>query len=168
MLLRHIFTAALGLAAAALLAGAAYAKAPHDGWPTIDGTTWINKHDRNATKHGTARNDELLGGHGNDVIYGEGGADVIWGDYKASGNTASQHDTIDSGGGADWIYGSHGRNVIHAGGGNDTVRVWFGRGFVNCGPGRDILYVSHKSGPHVKRKNCETISHKSARDAAGD
>jgi hypothetical protein len=45
------------------------------------------------------------------------------------------------------------------------VRVWFGRGFVDCGAGRDILYVSRTQDPKVKRRNCETVSHKSARDA---
>jgi Ca2+-binding RTX toxin-like protein len=155
------------LAAGALAAGSAAAKAPHDGWPAIDGKLWINRSDRDATAHGTERNDELLGGHGDDRIYGGPGSDVIWGDYKASGNTTAQHDVVFAGAGNDWVYGSHGRNRIFGGPGNDTIRVWFGRGFVDCGAGRDVLYVSRASGPHVKRRNCETISHKSARDAAG-
>ena len=32
------------------------------------------------TKHGTERNDNLLGAHGSDTIAGGGGDDVIWGD----------------------------------------------------------------------------------------
>jgi Ca2+-binding RTX toxin-like protein len=164
-MLRRLIPLLAGLAACVLATPAASAKVPHDGWPTIDGKLWINKYDRDATHHGTTRNDELLGGHGDDRVYGHGGADVIWGDYKASGNTAAQHDVLIGGGGNDWIYGSHGRNRIWAGAGNDTIRVWFGHGFVDCGPGRDILYVSHASGPHVKRRNCETVSHKSARAA---
>jgi Ca2+-binding RTX toxin-like protein len=147
-------------------AGIAYAGAPKGDWPKIDGKLWVNRNDRDATHHGTARNDELLGGHGDDTIYGEGGSDVIWGDQKASGNTTHQHDRLFGGPGNDWIYGSHGYNAIQGGAGNDTIRVWFGRGFVNCGPGKDILYVSRKSGPHVKRKHCETISHKSASQVA--
>jgi RTX calcium-binding nonapeptide repeat (4 copies) len=166
-MLRRLLALLAGLATCAVIAGIAQAKAPHDGWPPIDGMLWINKYDLNATFHGGVLNDELLGGHGDDHIYGHGGDDVIWGDYKASGNTAAQHDTILGGSGNDWIYGSHGRNRIWGGPGNDTIRVWFGRGFVDCGAGQDILYVSHKSGPHVKRRNCETVSHKSARDVAG-
>jgi hypothetical protein len=148
-----------------LLAGAAVASVPHDSWPPIDGQTWVNKYDRSGVHHGTERNDKLLGGHGNDTIIGHGGSDVIWGDYKPTGNPTAQRDVVRAGSGDDWVYGSHGRNTIYAGAGNDTVRVWFGRGFVNCGPGNDILYVSHASGKHVKRRNCERISHKSARDA---
>jgi Ca2+-binding RTX toxin-like protein len=143
--------------------GTSSAVAGHDVWPTINGVLWINQYDQNATNYGTARNDELLGGHGDDNIYGRGGADVIWGDYKATNNNTWQRDRVYAGGGADWIYGSHGGNVIYAGGGNDMVRVWFGRGFVDCGAGRDILYVSRKSHPHVKIRHCERVSHKSAR-----
>jgi hypothetical protein len=161
----HVPLTAL-LVAAVACCGVAEAKAPHDDWPPIHGETWINQADRDTTHHGTNKNDELLGGHGDDVIYGHRGSDVIWGDYKPTGNTSRQADTVFSGGGNDWIYASHGRNTIDAGAGNDTVRVWFGRGTVDCGPGRDILYVSHKTDPKVKRTHCETISHKSARDVA--
>jgi RTX calcium-binding nonapeptide repeat (4 copies) len=163
MLGRGITT--LACAATALAAGVAQAQVPHDSWPKIDGQTWVNEEDRSGTHHGGPRNDKLLGGHGNDVVYGHRGADVIWGDYKPTGNTTAQRDVLRGGGGADWIYGSHGANRVLAGPGRDTVRVWFGRGRVDCGAGRDILYVSHASGPHVKRRNCERISHKSARDA---
>jgi hypothetical protein len=40
--------------------------------------------------------------------------------------------------------------------------VWFGRGT------DDILYVSKTQNKKVKRKNCETVSHKSAKDAVND
>ena len=149
----------------ALLTGVAVAAAPHDSWPPINGKTWVNRYDRSGVHHGTDRNDKLLGGHGNDTIIGHAGSDVIWGDYKPTGNTTAQFDLVRAGRGNDWVYGSHGGNRIYAGSGNDTVRVWFGHGFVDCGPGNDILYVSHASGKHVKRRHCETISHKSARDA---
>jgi len=143
----------------------AAAKVPQGNWPVIDGQTWVNEQNRSGVHHGTDRNDKLLGGHGNDRIVGQRGSDVIWGDYKPTGNTTAQWDKVRAGAGNDWIYGSHGRNTIYGGSGRDTVRVWFGRGFVDCGAGRDILYVSRTSGPHVKRRNCERISHKSARDA---
>jgi Ca2+-binding RTX toxin-like protein len=162
----HRFTViATTLCFGVLLTGVAVAAAPHDSWPPINGETWVNKSDASGVHEGTGRNDKLLGGHGNDTIIGHGGSDVIWGDYKPTDNTTAQRDIVRAGGGNDWVYGSHGRNTIYAGSGNDTVRVWFGRGFVNCGPGKDILYVSRASGKHVKRRNCETISHKSARDA---
>ena len=44
--------------------------------------------------------------------------------------------------GNDFIYGSHGRNVIFGGPGNDAISVHYGRGFVDCGPGRDIYHVA--------------------------
>jgi Ca2+-binding RTX toxin-like protein len=153
------------LAVAGFAAAGAVGKVPQENWPPIDGETWVNQGDVSGTHHGTAANDKLLGGHGNDVVHGLAGSDVIWGDYKASGNTTSQVDRLGGGAGDDWIYASHGRNTIHAGAGKDTVRVWFGRGFVDCGAGKDILYVSRTQDPKVKRRNCETISHKSARDA---
>jgi Ca2+-binding RTX toxin-like protein len=166
-MLHRILITLIGVATVALsLSVAAQAHAPQGDWPPINGLTWVNKYDFDATYYGTALNDKLLGGHGDDVIHGGPGADVIWGDYKPTGNTAGQYDTLHGGGGADWIYASHGLNVIDSGAGNDTVRVWFGRGTVDCGPGRDILYISHNTDPQVKRTNCEKVSHKSARDVA--
>jgi Ca2+-binding RTX toxin-like protein len=154
---------------ATLVAGVAQAGAPKDDWPRINGELWINTFDVDMSHRGTRQNDELLGGHGDDTIYGGRGADVIWGDHKATGNTEDQRDYVRAGAGADWVYASHGDNTIYGGAGDDTIRVWFGRGFVDCGDGADdILYVSHASGPKVKRRHCERISHKSAKDAIHD
>lgn len=142
---------------------------PKDDWPKIDGELWINSDDLDTSHAGGPKNDELLGGHGDDVIDGREGHDVIWGDHKATGNTKRQRDTIRGGPGKDWVYASHGRNTIYGGAGQDTIRVWFGRGFVDCGSGRDdILYVSKTQNKKVKRRNCETVSHKSAKDAVHD
>jgi Ca2+-binding RTX toxin-like protein len=153
----------------ALGPGAAQAGAPKDDWPKINGELWINSEDTDTTHESGPKNDELLGGHGDDVLYGNGAHDVIWGDHKASGNTKKQVDTLYGGPGKDWIYASHGRNVIYGGPGDDTIRVWFGRGRVNCGAGDDdILYVSRTQSKKVMRRNCETISHKSAKDAVDD
>jgi Ca2+-binding RTX toxin-like protein len=150
-------------------AGAAQAGAPKDDWPKIDGELWINSDDLDTTHGGGDRNDELLGGHGDDRIYGRRGHDVIWGDHKAAGNTKRQRDRIVAGPGKDWVYASHGRNSIWGGAGDDTIRVWFGRGYVDCGRGADdILYVSKTQNKKVKRRNCERVSHKSARDAVHD
>jgi Ca2+-binding RTX toxin-like protein len=151
-----------------LAAGVAYAT-PKDDWPNINGELWINSDDLDTSHDGGAKNDELLGGHGDDVIHGRGGHDVIWGDHKATGNTKRQKDNIRAGRGHDWVYASHGWNTIRGGAGNDTIRVWFGRGWVNCGPGdNDILYVSKTQNKKVERRNCETVSHKSAKDAVHD
>ena len=110
----------------------------------------INKDDGNDTVHGTAKSDELLGGHDSDTLYGHDRADVLWGDYKPSGQGTAQFDHIYGGAGADWIYASHGRNAIVAGSGNDTVRAHFGRGSVDCGSGRDTLFISHRAKPGYK------------------
>ena len=156
------------LTSAAITAAVALAT-PKDDWPKINGELWLNTHDRDETHTGTAKNDELLGGHGDDVLIGGEGHDVIWTDHKASGNTKRQKDRVEAGPGNDWVYASHGRNIIHGGPGQDTIRVWFGRGFVDCGPGkRDILYVSKTQNKKVKRRNCEKVSHKSARKAIHD
>lgn len=142
---------------------------PKDDWPHRNGELWLNTHDRDTARTGTRKNDELLGGHGDDTLKGGWGHDVIWGDHKASGNTTNQADTIYGGRGNDWVYASHGRNRIYGGPGQDTIRVWFGRGFVDCGPGgNDILYVSKTQNRKVKRRNCERVSHKSARAAVHD
>jgi Ca2+-binding RTX toxin-like protein len=148
------------LAVCLLGAGTAHAQTSHEGWPKIDGVLKINKDDGNDTFRGTARSDELLGGHDSDTLYGRGSADVLWGDYKPSGQGTAQFDHIYGGAGADWIYASHGRNAIFAGSGNDTVRTHFGRGSVDCGSGRDTLYISHRAKPGYKIRHCERISFK--------
>lgn len=163
----HI-SAPAALVATGALAAAAAAQTSHEDWPKIQTKPYINEADRDATFRGSHRNDELLGGHGHDKLHGLRGHDVIWGDYKPSGNTAHQRDRLYAGAGDDWVYGSHGRNVVYGGPGRDTIRIWFGRGFVDCGAGRDILYLSRKSDPKVKRRNCEKISHKSAREVADE
>jgi Ca2+-binding RTX toxin-like protein len=156
------------VAIGALSTGVALAT-PKDDWPKINGELWLNTHDQDASHTGTAKNDELLGGHGDDRIYGGEGHDVIWTDHKATGNTTRQKDAVYAGPGHDWIYASHGYNNIHGGGGQDTIRVWFGRGFVDCGPGDDdILYVSKTQNRKVKRKHCERVLHKSASKATHD
>ena len=149
-------------------AGVAFAT-PKDDWPRINGELYLNTNDKDASHTGTAKNDELLGGHGDDKLYGVDGHDVIWTDHKNTGNTTRQHDVVYAGDGNDWVYASHGHNNIHGGPGQDTIRVWFGRGFVDCGPGNDdILYVSKTQNRKVKRRHCETVSHKSARKAVHD
>jgi Ca2+-binding RTX toxin-like protein len=103
---------------------------------------------------------ELLGGHGNDRIYAGPQGDVIWGDYKPSGQPSTQVDRLFGGNSRDFIYASHGTNIIHAGGGDDWIKAHFGRGIVDCGGGRDVLYVSRRAQKGYKIRHCETISHK--------
>jgi Ca2+-binding RTX toxin-like protein len=151
--------AVAALVAAVALPAAAPAKTSHEGWPKINGILWINKHDRNRTKHGTSRSDELLGGHGSDTLYGRDSADVIWGDYKPSRQPTRQVDHLYGGGGDDFIYASHGTNYIYGGAGDDRIKMHFGHGFVDCGPGNDLLEISRRAQRHTKIVNCETISH---------
>jgi Ca2+-binding RTX toxin-like protein len=148
------------IAVTAVCAAGAAGQTSHEGWPTIDGKLKINKDDGNDTISGTARSDELLGGHGSDTIFGRDRADVLWGDYKPSGQGIAQVDQMFGGGGADFIYASHGRNVIVAGAGNDTIHAHFGRGSIDCGSGRDRLFISHRSKRGYRIHHCERISFK--------
>ncbi len=75
------------------------------------------------------------------MLSGRAGSDILWGDWDPVGQPESQNDLIFGGDGNDFIYGSHGRNVINAGKGNDAISVHYGRGIVDCGPGRDIYHV---------------------------
>jgi Ca2+-binding RTX toxin-like protein len=103
---------------------------------------------------------ELLGGHGSDTIHAGPWGDVIWGDYKPSGQPTSQRDRLYGGAGRDYIYASHGWNLIHAGGGDDWIKAHFGRGSIDCGGGLDTLYISRKAQRHYTIHGCERISHR--------
>jgi RTX calcium-binding nonapeptide repeat (4 copies) len=150
------------LAFACALTAAAYApaKTSHEGWPQIDGKLQMHKSDQSSPMHGTIRNDELLGGHGNDTLWGRAGNDVLWGDYKPGGQPANQVDHIYGGAGNEFIYASHGRNIISAGSGSDTIHAHYGRGSIDCGGGTDVLFISHKSRKKYAIHGCETISYK--------
>jgi Ca2+-binding RTX toxin-like protein len=141
-------------------ASVAAANTSHDGWPRIDGVLRMHKQDQSTTMRGTTRNDELLGGHGNDDIWGRGGHDVIWGDYKPGGQPTAQVDHLHGGAGNEFIYASHGRNVIDAGAGDDTIHAHFGHGSIACGAGTDTLFISHRARKGYKISGCETISYK--------
>lgn len=101
---------------------------------------------------------KLLGGHGNDDIHGGPFTDVLWGDFKPSGQPTSQVDKIDGGAGRDYIYPSHGRNVVKGGSGDDYIVARFSRGTIDCGSGKDIVFVSKKSKRATRFRNCETIT----------
>jgi hypothetical protein len=103
---------------------------------------------------------ELLGGHGNDTIHAGNQGDVIWADYKPSGQPTSQTDRIWGGPGNDFIYASHGRNIIFTGGGRDAVHAHFGRGEIHCGSARTTVFLSRRSRPDYKLSGCRHISYK--------
>ncbi len=153
-------TLVLTLVAVPLLADSASGMASHVGWPRIDGVLWINKLDRERTKHGTLRSDELLGGHGSDTIMGGPRADVIWGDFKPSGQPTTQVDRLYGGAGSDFIYASHGWNRIGGGAGDDVIHAHFGHGIIDCGAGRDIVYISHRGRRGWKLHGCEVLSYR--------
>jgi hypothetical protein len=103
---------------------------------------------------------ELLGGHGNDALYAGPWGDVVWADYKPSGQPTTQVDRVFGGPGRDFIYASHGTNMIAAGGGDDWVKAHFGGGTIDCGGGRDLLFISRRAQRHYTIHGCERISHR--------
>ncbi len=135
--------------------------ASHDEWPRIDIEN-VQRSDKvgSTTLVGSGVNDELMGHHTSDTLRGMGGSDVIWGDYDPNGQPASQVDKIYGGPGNDFIYGSHGRNVVRGGAGNDAISVHYGRGVVNCGPGRDIYHVARSRRKKYKFRNCEKVDYR--------
>jgi len=106
---------------------------------------------------------ELLGGHGDDTIHAGPAGDVIWGDYKApaDGDTAQPSDQSDhlyGGAGRDFIYASHGRNVITTGGGSDVVHAHFGHGSITCDSGDVTVFLSRQSLRRYQLHGCRKIS----------
>jgi len=141
--------------------------ASHEHWPTIRGTVKKANDGRSARFVGTSRSDELLGHHGSDTLSGRGGSDILWGDHDGTGQPSSQNDLFFGGAGNDFIYGSHGRNVINAGEGNDAISVHYGRGVVDCGPGRDIYHVARTRKKGYRFRNCEKVDYRSERQRGG-
>ena len=84
----------------------------------------------------------LLGGNGNDTIWAGNEGDVIWGDSHPGEQSTTQRDFLHGGPGEDWLYASHGYNVIWTGAGNDHVALVYGYGTVYCnGPGLKTLVM---------------------------
>ncbi len=150
------------VALAAVLGSLAVAQAStsHAGWPPIlRQNEQINRNSLNETltAHPGVHN-ELLGGNGNDTIIGGDAGDVLWGDYLPGNQPTTQVDTITAGAGNDFIYASHGTNIISTGAGKNVVHAHFGRGRITCGSSSDIVYLSHKSKPDYKLIGCKHIS----------
>ncbi len=138
----------------------------HANWPTING---VIKKAKFRARHfrGTVRSDELLGHHGSDVLRGRASADILWGDWDGNAQPENQTDRIYGGAGSDFIYGSHGRNVIYGGAGNDAISVHYGRGVVDCGPGRDIYHVAKTRKRGYRFRNCEKVDYRSESQRGG-
>ena len=61
----------------------------------------------------------------------------------------------------DFIYASHGTNIISTGGGGDKVHAHFGRGQIHCGsPKRPRLPQPSRAGPTTSSIGCKHISYK--------
>jgi Ca2+-binding RTX toxin-like protein len=134
--------------------------ASHGHWPTIHGK-WKKAGTTGSKIKGTRHSDELLGHHGSDVLHGKQSSDVLWGDWEGGADQPTgQTDRIYGGRGNDFIYGSHGRNVVYGGSGNDAISVHFGRGFVDCGAGRDIYHVAKSRNRGYRFRNCEKVDYR--------
>jgi Ca2+-binding RTX toxin-like protein len=146
------------------LSGATLATAntSHAGWPHIDGFLIMHKRDESGVIRAPLPflHNELLGGHGNDTIYAGDAGDVIWGDYKPSGQPTTQSDVLQGGAGRDFIYASHGNNIIDTGGGDDVVHAHFGHGSITCHSNTTVVFLSHKSRPGYRLLGCHHISYK--------
>jgi RTX calcium-binding nonapeptide repeat (4 copies) len=152
----------LCLVASLGVASVATANTSHAGWPPIDGQLIMHKLDESGpiTPFTTSLHNELLGGHGNDVITAGNAGDVIWGDYKPSGQPTTQVDVLQGGAGRDFIYASHGRNIIDTGGGDDVVHAHFGYGSITCHSPATIVFLSHRSRPGYQLNGCRRVSYK--------
>jgi Ca2+-binding RTX toxin-like protein len=144
------------LAVALALATGALGMASHAGWPH---TTHHAGHPNNesGTMRGLdGRHNLLLGGDGNDTIWAGDEGDVIWGDSHPDGQPESQRDFLHGGPGADWLYSSHGYNVIWTGAGNDHVALVYGYGTVYCdGPGLKTMVMRFlPANRHFKLVGC--------------
>jgi hypothetical protein len=142
--------------------------ADHSAWPTVDLEN-VKRADKEGTTTlvGGPQNDQLMGHHRSDTLRGMGGSDILWGDFDPNGQPRSQVDRIFGGPGKDFIYGSHGRNVIYAGSGNDAISVHYGRGLLDCGPGRDIYHVARSRKKGWTFRNCEKVDYRTESQRGG-
>jgi hypothetical protein len=131
----------------------------HAGWPAITGILWKVQDSGNHTRTGTADNDELLGHHGNDKVVGLDGKDVLWGDWELAGNGSNQSDVLRGGNGNDFLYPSHGKNLMYGGPGNDRIIAYYGHGIIDCGPGTGDYAQTRWQSNAYKVRNCERVRH---------
>jgi hypothetical protein len=133
-------------------------KVSHAGWPAITGVLWqvLDSGDHHFV--GTPENDELLGHHGDDTLAGGAGKDVLWGDWEKD-NPANQSDVLRGGDGNDFLYPSHGKNLMYGGPGNDRIIAYYGHGVIDCGPGADDYAQTRWQSSAYKVRNCERVRH---------
>jgi Ca2+-binding RTX toxin-like protein len=162
MSLRHVVLSVFLCLSLCAAPAALARKAPHTGWPHIDGALIMHKYDESFPIYAPFRSlhNELLGGHGNDSIYAGDAGDVIWGDYKPSGQPTTQNDVLQGGAGRDFIYASHGRNTIDTGAGNDVVHGHYGYGSITCHSPQTVVFLSHKGRKGWTLNGCQRISYK--------
>ena len=127
----------------------------HKGWPKITGILWKVLDSGDHERTGTEDNDELLGHHGDDTVVGLDGKDVLWGDWELAGNGTKQSDVLRGGDGNDFLYPSHGKNLMYGGGGNDRIIAYYGTRPDRLRPGRqglrpDALAVQRLQGPQLR------------------
>lgn len=134
------------LAAVCLLActGVAAGMASHEGWPQIGHHQGHPNNESGVMRGHDGVHNMLLGGAGNDTIWAGDEGDVIWGDSHPEDQPATQRDFLHGGPGEDWLYASHGYNVIWTGAGDDHVALVYGYGTVYCdGPGLKTLVMRY-------------------------
>jgi Ca2+-binding RTX toxin-like protein len=136
--------------------------ADHEFWPAIDRSNVQIAHGGDVTFHGAKdASNELLGYHGSDTLYGGDKSDVLWGDYIGDGQPSTQVDKLYGGLGNDFLYSSHGLNMLDGGPGNDAIKARYGHGTINCGSGRDIVYVPKSRKKNWKFIGCEKLEYRS-------
>ena len=141
---RSVRAAAISIGAWVSLCGGAFAIASHEGWPLIGHHRGHPRNESGILRGLEHVHNELLGGDGNDTIWAGEMGDVIWGDSHAGAQPASQRDLLHGGPGDDWIYASHGFNLIWTRAGDDHVALVYGYGTVYCnGPGVKTLVVRY-------------------------
>jgi Ca2+-binding RTX toxin-like protein len=107
------------------------------------GITWQG----DGTKHGTDKNDKLLGQHGSGQLYGKAGDDILWAD-AAGGTTAQSRrakDYVSGGPGKDTIYGGRGSNTLDGGDDDDYIQGNGSRNTISGGGGADQIRVTTNS-----------------------
>ena len=155
MIKKILFVAALGTLATIATAAASHIPgrpcndcASHAHWPTIHGKVKKADHAADVPRHpplGRAARPPRLGQARRPRALGRPVGRL--GRRRPADQPARPHLRRR---GNDFIYGSHGRNVIYGGPGNDAISVHYGRGFVDCGPGRDIYHVATVAPPQLQ------------------
>jgi len=84
---------------------------------------------------------------------------VLWADGDPKNNTTNQSDVLRGGDDSDFLYPSHGKNLLYGGAGNDRIIAYYGHGTIDCGPGdKDFAQTRWQSSAY-KVRNCEIIRH---------